>query len=287
MAQVKVCSFAPGQNLQPFVELLGRDNIAYSLVEDGRGTHLFVDDRDIDRVVVLLDQVARPTATAAPGFAFFRAVQQWPLTFAFVVLGLLGFLIASIDPQLRVLRWLTFTEINVFMNYLAHTDLQHTYLQEHQWWRLLTPTFLHFGIAHVLFNCLALWEVGRRLEYCLEWRWYLILFFSIAVFANFAQYWAFGPSLFGGLSGVLYGFFGAIPVLFYRTKHPLLALPKGLYIFLGITLLLGPLGIMEGLFGIRVADGAHFGGLLCGAMLAAVMPLSAARNLSEGSASSV
>lgn len=287
MAQVKVCSFAPGQNLQPLVDLIRRDNIAYSLEEDNRGTHLFVDDYDIDRVVILLDQVARPTATAAPGFTFFRTVQQWPLTFSFVVLGLLGYLIAKFYPQLSLLPWLTFTEIKSYMGYSTHTDLQHTYLQEHQWWRLIAPTFLHFGIAHILFNGLALWEVGRRLEYCLERRWYLILFLCIAVFANFAQYWAFGPSLFGGLSGVLYGFFGIVPVLFYRTKHPLLALPKGLYIFLGITLLLGPLGVMEGLFGIRVADGAHFGGLLCGIILATIVPLTAIRNQPNGSPSSI
>lgn len=278
MAQVKVCSFAPGQNLEPFVELIRSDNIAFSITEDQRGNHLFVDDNDIERVSALLNQVARPTVAAAPGFVFFRTVQQWPWTFTFVVLGMLGFLVASFDPQLRILRWLTFTRVDVFVSYLTHADFQQTYFQGHQWWRLITPAFLHFGIAHILFNGLALWEIGRRLEYCLARRWYLIIFFSIAIFANFAQYWAFGPSLFGGLSGVLYGFFGVIPVLFYRTKHPLLALPKGLYVFLGITLLLGPLGIMEKIFGIRVADGAHFGGLLCGVALAAIMPLSAVRN---------
>lgn len=277
MAQVKVCSFAPGQDLEPFIQLIRKEGIPYTLTEDQYGAHLFVDDGEIERVTVLLDRVARPTVSSAPGNAFFSTVQQWPLTFTFVALGLLGYLIASFDPQLLLLRWLTFTEINVYMSYLTHGDLVQTYLQHHQWWRLISPTFLHFGIPHILFNGLALWEVGRRLEYCLQPRWYLFLFFSIAIFANFAQYWAFGPSLFGGLSGVLYGFFGALPVLFYRTKHPLLSMPKGLYIFLAVTLLLGPLGIMESLFGIRVADGAHFGGLLCGVVMAAIMPLSATR----------
>lgn len=278
MAQVKVCSFAPGQNLDPLIALIRSNGIEYSLVEGRRGTELFVDDTDIERVTVLLDQVAKPTASSAPGLTFFLTIKQWPITFAFVALGILGYVIASFDPRLLVLRWLTFTQVEVYISYLTHGDLYQTYLQNHQWWRLITPTFLHFGIAHILFNGLALWEVGRRLEFCLERRWYLYLFFAVAIFANFAQYAAFGASLFGGLSGVLYGFFGAIPVLHYRTKHPLLALPKGLYVFLGVTLLLGPLGIMERLVGISVADGAHFGGLLCGLVMAAIIPLTAVRN---------
>lgn len=275
MAQVKVCSFAAGQNLDPLLALLQEQGIDYSLEHDRLGTQLYVDDSKIETVTALLDRVAKPTTASAPGLAFFRTVQQWPLTFIFVLLGGLGFVLASFDPQLIVLRWLTFTQAQVFVSYLTFSDFQQTYLQSHQWWRLISPTFLHFGIAHVLFNALALWEVGRRLEFCLRRRWYLYLFAAIAVFANFAQYWVFGPSLFGGLSGVLYGFFGVIPVLHYRTKHPLLALPKGLYVFLGVTLMLGPLGVMEQLFGLRVADGAHFGGLLCGVALAAMMPLSA------------
>lgn len=279
MAQVKVCSFAPEQKLAPLIEMLRSEDIVYTLAEDQYGAHLYVDDCDIERVVRLLDQVAQPRASAAPGNAVFKTIEQWPLTFIFVVLGVVGFVIKASDPQGLLLRWLTFTEINLYIRYPTYSNFAETYLQSHQWWRLISPTFLHFGIAHILFNGLALWEVGRRLEYCIRPRWYLSGFLGIAVFANFAQYWAFGPSLFGGLSGVVYGFFGMLPVLHYRTKHPLLALPKGLYIFLGVALMLGPLGIMEKVFGINVADGAHFGGLLCGVILAAVMPLSAMRNL--------
>lgn len=277
MAQVKVCSFAPDQNLEPLIDTLRGRAVAFSLVDEGPSKALYVDDTDIEQVIELLDKIARPTARSAPGLTFFRTIQQWPLTFTFIAVGLIGYVVASFDPRLLVLRWLTFTQVQVFISYLTHGDLWQTYMQDHQWWRLITPTFLHFGIAHILFNGLALWEVGRRLEFCLTRRWYLYLFFSIAIFANLAQYAAFGASLFGGLSGVLYGFFGAIPVLHYRTKHPLLNLPKGLYVFLGITLLLGPLGIMESLVGISVADGAHFGGLLCGLLMAAIMPLTAVR----------
>lgn len=275
MAQVKVCSFAPGQNLEPLMAMLRQNNIEYSLKQDTQGNHLFVDDADLETTSQLLNRVARPTVSSAPGAAFFNAVKQWPLCFSFVVLGIAGYVIARFDPRLSVVHWLTFTEITVYGSYITYSDFIQTYLQDWQWWRLITPTFLHFGEMHILFNALALWEVGRRLEYCLQPRWFLFAFFIIALGSNLAQYWVFGSSLFGGLSGVLYGFIGALPVLFYRTKLPVLAMPKGLYVFLAITLFLGPLGVMEKLFGINVADGAHFGGLLCGLGLAAIMPISA------------
>jgi GlpG protein len=74
-------------------------------------------------------------------------------------------------------------------------------------WRLITPIFIHMDWAHLVFNSWGLLILGGRLETKFgAWRlgiWAL----TIAIFSNVAEA-AFGSPYGGGLSGVLYGFFG-------------------------------------------------------------------------------
>src|SRR5690606_22582251 len=83
-------------------------------------------------------------------------------------------------------------------------------LQAGQWWRVVTPIFLHFGAMHIIFNALWLWEFGRRIEPALGSSIYAGLILLLAISSNLVQYGWEGPSLFGGLSGVVYGLVGFI-----------------------------------------------------------------------------
>ena len=80
----------------------------------------------------------------------------------------------------------------------------------------------------------------------------------IAIASNTAQFYVSGP-LFGGLSGVNYGFFGFIWIKSRFDPAAGLQIPESLVIFFLIWLVLCAVG----LFG-PVANTAHFVGLLAG-----------------------
>lgn len=78
-----------------------------------------------------------------------------------------------------------------------------------QVWRLFTPVLIHYGLAHLIFNMLWLFQLGSMIE-GLEGRFRLALLVGvIAAGSNVAQYLAVDAG-FGGMSGVVYGLFGYV-----------------------------------------------------------------------------
>lgn len=184
-----------------------------------------------------------------------------------VVLSLLsnfGSLIAMIEP-------FTFTKISISnQGFLSFSSAEQTYLIENQWWRLITPMFLHFSFAHLAFNCLWIYVLGEKIERADGKLIFTLLIILTGVFSNLLQYFWTSSSLFGGLSGVIYGMLGYCLVMEMESNYDKYGLPPGLYLFMIAWLILGFLGILD-LFGFgSVANFAHLGGMLSGLMFAMI-----------------
>lgn len=78
-------------------------------------------------------------------------------------------------------------------------------IQQGQFWRLITPAFLHGGLLHILFNLLWFWMLGKEIEKTLGAVKTALIIILIALFSNTAQYLMTGYQ-FLGLSGVVAGF---------------------------------------------------------------------------------
>lgn len=134
-------------------------------------------------------------------------------------------------------------------------------------WRWLAPVFIHFSFMHIAFNAAVIFEFGRRIETAQGTFVFLLLVVITGVLSNLVQVLTGLGPLFGGLSGVGYAFLGYILV---RQKfdpqnkawamHP--SVPVSMLIFL----VLFSTGFTES-FGMQIANGAHWGGLVSGGLL--------------------
>ena len=140
---------------------------------------------------------------------------------------------------------------------------------EWPFWRWVTPVFLHFGWLHLIFNGLWLWEFGALIERrCGSLRLCLLVLVCGAA-SNWAQYLWSGPSLFGGMSGVVYALLAYCWVVERVIPGSGLALPRGIAVLLLAWLVLCMTGIFD-FFGIAIANAAHLAGLLSGAAAALI-----------------
>ncbi|GEO78265.1 rhomboid family intramembrane serine protease [Companilactobacillus mindensis] len=121
--------------------------------------------------------------------------------------------------------------INVLVRLGAKTN---ELIQMGQWWRLITPIFLHIGIFHIFMNVFTLLYVGQILEPMIgHWRFFIIYIVS-GIMGNLASF-AFGASsvISAGASTSLFGMFAAFLALalIYRENRFLTELGKS---FLGL-----------------------------------------------------
>lgn len=82
-------------------------------------------------------------------------------------------------------------------------------IRQGEFWRLVTPIFIHANIFHLFFNMLWLIVLGKLIEDRIGIPRYLLLIFIIAALSNTAQYLMSGSNSLG-ISGVIVGMLGFI-----------------------------------------------------------------------------
>lgn len=149
-------------------------------------------------------------------------------------------------------------------------SLENTFLINHEWWRLITPTFLHFSITHLAFNCLWIYILGSKIEDCDGTLTFLTIFLICSVTSNFGEYIWSQQYFFGGLSGAIYGLLGYCFIVELGLKRSRYNLPEALYMFMFIWLIVGFTGILS-IFGFgKIANTAHLVGMIIGFILGLV-----------------
>lgn len=130
-------------------------------------------------------------------------------------------------------------------------------------WRLVTPMFIHFGLMHLVFNMLWLWQLGREIEHRHGTLAMLGIVLLAQIPSGLGQYLASGPS-FGGMSGVVYGLFGFVWMQTRYNRSRRYQLRDDTAVFMMIWFVVCLTGIVG-----PIANVGHAGGLVAGLLLGA------------------
>lgn len=118
--------------------------------------------------------------------------------------------IISIIVAMHIILWLLINSPLPLGDTLAQQMVGFNFLiSEGEYWRLLTPIFVHGGFGHMLFNSFSLILFGPALERMLGKAKFITAYLFAGVIANIATYYL-EPLEFAhvGSSGAIFGLFG-------------------------------------------------------------------------------
>ncbi|CAG9610305.1 rhomboid family intramembrane serine protease [Pseudoneobacillus rhizosphaerae] len=128
--------------------------------------------------------------------SFKEFLRFYPIVSVIIFINLLVFVIGYIPFLPRTWIYETFSGVNL---YVAHGEF----------WRLLTPIFLHSGFTHLLFNSFSLVLFGPALERIAGKGRFLTIYLVSGIAANIATF-LIQPLTYihVGSSGAIFGLFG-------------------------------------------------------------------------------
>ncbi len=139
-----------------------------------------------------------------------------------------------------------------------------------EWWRMITCTFVHIGVFHILMNMIVLADAGRLVERLLGNAGFAAMYLASGIGGSLASLWWSPDVVSAGASGAVFGVYGALIAVIVREGKsiPRVRLER-------LTRSAAGFVIYNVLYGARIKGidmAAHFGGLatgfLCGLALA-------------------
>ncbi|WIV13485.1 rhomboid family intramembrane serine protease [Proteiniborus sp. MB09-C3] len=126
-----------------------------------------------------------------------------------------------------------------------------------QYWRFITPIFLHADITHLLVNCYSLNAVGQIVERIYGHAKFLLIYLVAGIMGNILSFmFSINPAV--GASGAIFGLLGAL--LYLGVEHPkFFRAYFGRSIFTTIAINLG-----YGFLNTGIDNFGHIGGLIGG-----------------------
>lgn len=166
----------------------------------------------------------------------------------------------------------------------------------HEWWRLVTACFLHFGVLHLILNLFALYQISQVVERLFGNICFSVIYFGCGLTASLASLVVHPNAVSVGASGAVFGLYGALLGYLMRERNVIprtvvSRLATGALLILAYNVLYGLLAYVEQAGqellhpersgGVRIDQTAHLGGFLSGLVFGylAALPLEPGRRL--------
>lgn len=140
---------------------------------------------------------------------------------------------------------------------------------EGEYWRYVTPIFLHIGIVHFLVNNYSLKVLGPHAEQIFGPKRFILIYVLTGIAGNIASA-AYQPYPSAGASGALFGILGSsfwFELALSRSSNPLLARTSMVKSFFPVIIINLCLGLMVPM----IDQAAHLGGLISGVIVAEIL----------------
>ena len=146
--------------------------------------------------------------------------------------------------------------------FLDPVTRQPDFTSGNEWYRLVTSGFLHFGLIHLGFNMLFLYQLGEELEPVLGRLRFSLLYVASLLGGSAGALLVSQGGITAGASGAVFGLMGAYAIGVWR--HGVNPFTTAIGTLLLINLFLS--------FAIsNISIGGHIGGAIAGALCGAVM----------------
>ena len=218
--------------------------------------------------------------------SYARAILARPyiFTIVFLVANFFVFMLMWQESEMSsAVLWEGFSH-SVLLPFGAKTNYNIRF--EHEYWRFVTPVFIHGNLPHLLMNMYGLWVLGPWVEKLYGSARFVVFWVVTGIAGVVASYLTVipgaRPGLFGsfliksadepsvGASGALFGLIGVLFVFGIKYRREL---PEGFKRAFGTGLL--PVILLNVAIGFVlrgiIDNAAHMGGLVAGMALAAVM----------------
>ena len=141
-------------------------------------------------------------------------------------------------------------------------------LEEHEYYRLVTAMFMHFGIGHIMNNMLVLFVMGGSLERAMGHIKYLFLYMACGIGSNLFSVMVKGMNsmtISAGASGAIFGVIGGLLYAVVVNKGRLENLSTRQLVIMIL------FSMYFGYTSTGVDNMSHFSGLILGILFGAVL----------------